>query len=1142
MQKHGNVWTYSPSDLIQFLENEAVTWFNRFEIEQPGVLSRDEQAASENLIQLAGDEHERRFLEELLAEKRDVADLRGVSDGGARTLEAMRSGREVIYQGRLEAGEFAGYADFLMRVDGNSDLGRYHYEVWDTKLARGLKPYFAIQLSCYAELLEAVQGRLPEYLGLVLGSGSQERLRTDNYFFYYKAIKRAFLEQQHTFDPDRAPRLCGTADYRHWGDHITRLLEQRDDLSFVANIRESQVDKLQAAGIATMTQLATLRANVATIQTGTLDRLRTQARLQLASRSNVTPRFEIVAHDPERPRLGFGGLPPRSKNDVCFDIEGYPLIEGGIEYLFGAVYQDGLAIRFRDWWAHNREQERSSLEQFIQWAHARWREDPSMHIYHYASYEVTALKRLMCRHGCCEAEVDDLLRNGVFVDLFTVVRQSLVIGEPAYSLKNVEHLYRPQRVAGVVTAGDSMVQYHRWLEHKDGDDWQSSAILTDLRNYNEEDCRSTWDLIGWLRGVQSTSGISFVLPSTEPKKPGEVTTDRAALAEHMLSEIPAETRVDAERWRVHELLAHLLEFHRREHKPSWWFLFERAGMTEQELIEDPDCLGGLERTNTPPGVTASKRSLRYEFRFDPGQESKLRDGDKCRFAHDIDCKVEIENIDYVSGLLCFTLGKNRPAPSSRLSLIPDDIFSAGVIVDSIERTTRTYCTNHELPSALHDFLFRRAPNIAGHKGGALVLPGVEVLQSARDLVGQMNNTTLFIQGPPGCGKTFTGGDLIAHLLSAGKRVGVTSNSHRAICLLLKSAAEAADRLGVKFTGAKAGCDETQETVHPRIDLLAENGDVFKLPALPDLVGGTAWVFARPEAIGEFDYLFVDEAGQVCVANLVGMAPSADNLVLIGDQMQLNQPIQGTHPGESGQSVLEYLLGDVPTVAEDRGILLPDTWRMRPEVCEFVSDAIYEGRIHAHPITSERHIVFGNGVRHWVKCDSGLIFIPVVHEGNTYDCPQEIEVINAVVQELCGHFIELPGQTTRGISSRDFLIVAPFNLQVRRLQAAQPSIRVGTVDKFQGQEAPIVIFSMTSSDGDASPRGIEFLFSRNRLNVAISRAQVLAIILGSPKLERTMCAHLEQMQLVNLFCRAVEAGNAAPGGLVQNDEDEVVLNA
>jgi hypothetical protein len=284
-----------------------------------------------------------------------------------------------------------------------------------------------------------------------------------------------------------------------------------------------------------------------------------------------------------------------------------------------------------------------------------------------------------------------------------------------------------------------------------------------------------------------------------------------------------------------------------------------------------------------------------------------------------------------------------------------------------------------LPCALADFLLRRAPRITGREGGSLLSPGMDALESSRDVVERMNGTTLFIQGPPGCGKTYTGGELIARLLGFGKRVGVTSNSHRAICLLLKSAADAADRLGVKFKGVKAGCDESQEAIHPSIDLLAENGDVFKLPVLPNLVGGTAWVFSKAEASAKFDYLFVDEAGQVSLANLVGMAPAAQNIVLLGDQMQLNQPMQGVHPGESGKSVLEYLLEGAPTVAEDRGILLPDTWRMRPEVCDFISDGIYEGRIQPHPITSERRIRFGEGVRRWINRESGLLFIPVSHE-------------------------------------------------------------------------------------------------------------------------------------------------------------------
>ncbi|MGD1096605.1 MAG: TM0106 family RecB-like putative nuclease, partial [Bryobacteraceae bacterium] len=793
----------------------------------------------------------------------------------------------------------------------------------------------------------------------------------------------------------------------------------------------------------------------------------------------------------------------------------------GLEYLLGVVLQEDGRVAFRDWWAHDRTEERWAFEAFVHWVHGRWCQDPTMHIYHYAPYETTALKRLMGRYACCEQEIDDLLRNHVFVDLYTVLRQALIVGEPAYSLKNIEHLYMAKRDEEIATAGDSMVYYHRWLQERDGPDWTTSPTLRFIRAYNEADCRSTWKMMEWLRVIQSTAAIPFV-PAGEVKQPNPTTNERAALAEAMLAEIPRDS-ADPEKWRVHALLSHLLEFHRREDKPSWWFLFDRAGMTEEELVGDPDCLGALERTARPPEIV--KKSYRYEYRFDPAQESKLRDGKSCRFSHDIDLKIEIERIDYNAGLLYFTLGKSRPAPPSRLSLIPDDLVPGKTIVDSIERTVRHYRTTGQLPNAIQDFLYRVRPRIYGHVGGPLILDEADLLSSAKDIVGRMNETTLCIQGPPGCGKTYTGGELISSLLRTGKRVGVASNSHRAICLLLKSAAEAADRMGVRFTGAKAGADDDQEPIHQSIDLLEENGDVFNLAVMPDLVGGTAWVFSRAEAIGQFDYLFVDEAGQVSVANLVGMAPATKNIVLIGDQMQLNQPVQGTHPAESGQSVLEYLLGDQSTISEDRGIFLPRTWRMRSEVCRFISDGIYSGRVSPNPVNDTRRIQLRRGQRGRIHSDSGLVYISLDHDGNTYECSEEAAVIDQLVRELCSYTLELPNEAPKRLNLRDILIVAPFNLQVRKIQSTIPGARVGTVDKFQGQQAPVVVFSMTASEGDASSRGIDFLFSRNRLNVAISRAQILAVIVASSKLVRTRCSRLEQIRLVNLFCGATEAGQA-----------------
>ncbi|MGH9583783.1 MAG: DEAD/DEAH box helicase [Bryobacteraceae bacterium] len=339
---------------------------------------------------------------------------------------------------------------------------------------------------------------------------------------------------------------------------------------------------------------------------------------------------------------------------------------------------------------------------------------------------------------------------------------------------------------------------------------------------------------------------------------------------------------------------------------------------------------------------------------------------------------------------------------------------------------------------------------------------------------------------------------------------------------MKSAADAATKQNIHLTAAKCG-EEDRLPFHPAVEMISDNAGVFKRQTLPDLVGGTAWVFSRAEAEGQFDYLFIDEAGQVSLAMLVAMAPSASNLILLGDQMQLSQPIRGVHPGESGTSILEYYLENHATIAEDRGIFLPTTWRMRPEICSFISNAIYDGKLGHELYTETRSMHFTKPTK-YLHRSTGLVYVPVDHEGNTYESEEEIGAIEQIVSELIGQNLVQDGHSPRLISADDILVVAPFNLQVRRLKTALPGIRVGTVDKFQGQQAPVVLFSMTASDGDASPRGMEFLFDKHRLNVAISRAQILAVIVASPKLERTRCAKLEQIPLVNIFCRAVHEGS------------------
>jgi predicted RecB family nuclease len=1119
MRKLNGSHIYSPSDLITFMESEYASWMDRYYLECPDGVQPDKDAAEDRILQVMGEQHERAFLRELVDGGHDVVDLKGVRDPLA-TAEAIRSGREIIYQGALALGSFAGIPDFLVRVDGTSLLGGHHYEVWDTKLARRPKPYFIIQLSCYAEMLEGIQGRLPNEFQVVLGTKERRRFRTQDYFYYYRQLKHAFLDQQARFEQDRPPDVPGPKGLGRWSEHATKILVAQDSLSLIAGIRSAQIRRLRATGIQNAQALAeTTREDLPGITRKAFDRVRRQARLQVISRTLPQPAYELLQGDPVNPRLGLAALPPASASDVFFDMEGYPLLEDGLEYLFGVTYLENGLPAFRDWWAHNREQEKASLAGFVEWVHERWRLDPSMHVYHYAAYEVSALVRLMGRYGVCEEEVDQLLRNEVFVDLFSIVRQGILVGEPSYSLKNIENLYQGKRRGDVATAGDSLVFYQRWLENNDGVDWTNSSTLRSIREYNREDCESTWKLANWLRGLQQHAGIAYVPKAVvQESETIKQVLARTKYAEEMRAEIPINRDLDPERWRVHELLSWLLEFHRRESKPMWRARYERHAMAEQQLTDDPDCLGGLNRTARPPDPV--KRSYSYEYRFEPDQETKLHHGSKCIFAHDLTRKVTIDTFDATAGLLKIKLTGSEPP--KRLGLIPDEWVNPAPIEESIARTVERFRKAGRLPSAIEDFLYRRQPRLRGRTPqGHVIPPGTNLLNGSIRAAIDLDESTLCIQGPPGSGKTYTAAHMIVELLRRGKRVGVTSNSHRAICVLLNEVARVAEKSNYSFRGVKiGGDDQDHEDLHKWIERVGSASDVFNGSLRPPLIGGTAWAFSNKEAEATLDYLFVDEAGQVSVANLLGVAPSTRNIVLIGDQMQLSQPVKGSHPGESGTSTLEYLLHGRATISDDFGIFLSETWRLHPGICSFISGAVYEDRLQPKALTAKRTIVFGSSPRHFILENAGVFFVPVDHDNNSYASAEEAAVIVDIVNELTQQLLTDVDRPDRRLGRDDILIVTPYNLQARKLAECLPGVRVGTVDKFQGQQAPVVIYSMCASSGDASPRGIEFLFSKNRLNVAISRAETLAIVVGNPALARTRCSTLEQIQHVNIFCRAI----------------------
>ncbi|MBU1699748.1 MAG: TM0106 family RecB-like putative nuclease [Candidatus Eisenbacteria bacterium] len=1164
MKNHGTSIQFSPTDLTNYLQNPYITWMDRLYLEHPDKATPDEQTGDQELIQKKGIEHEHDFLDQLKAKhKNQLTEIPATNDRFKLTSEAMQKGSKAIYQAALTHKNFTGYADFLIKTDKPSKLGNYSYEIWDTKLSLQTKPYFLVQLCCLAEMLEAVQGARPNDIRIVLGDGTQRSFRTDDFFYYYLFLKRGFMEQQDNFnphDPQNPPEPLGEGKNGRWESTAVEWLLKNDHLSLVAGITTLQIERLKNAKITTVAQLAKAhKKKIPKMRAETQEKLCEQARLQTLSKTKGQPQYEVIPPDPENPARGLAGLPPASKNDVTFDIEGYPLAQfqgqaqgqaqNGLEYLLGAVTLKNTPktskLEYHDWWAHDARHEKKSFEAFIDWVYARWNKDPAMHIYHYANYEVNAMKRLMTKYATREDEVDTLLRADVFVDLYKIVQQGVRMGLPSYSLKKVEQFYLDGREAEVATAGDSILFYEQWLEAQDGPTWETSKILNEIRNYNKEDCESTHKLTEWLRGLQKKGRIGYIpdagaaAPTDAMREP----TEREILSQELLDSIPEGASTEAssgasttsasktdDQWRIRELLAWLVTFHRREQKPMWWEYYNRHQMTDEELWDDLGCLAGLRRTRI--AAVAVKRSTGFEYRFDPDQDTKITVGTFCTIAGHRGWKVRIGQLDMDSGRVLLIAGPKAlkefeeigGLPPAQLSLVPDDQVGTESIESSIERVVREYLESGTLPSALDDFLHRRRPRIRKRLRGPIIRKGEDILAGTLDAALNMQSTTLCIQGPPGSGKTHTAAHVILGLLQAGKRVGISANSHKSICNLMEKVAKFARDEGFGLSAAKVGGD-------PDDPLYEKTGIQFAGSAKDaigrfDLIGGTAWAFVIPEAVDKFDYLFIDEAGQVCIANLAGMIPSTRNVVLLGDQMQLGQPTRGAHPGESGLSTLEYLLQDHATIPDDLGIFLGTTWRLHPALCVFISEAVYEGRLQPEKHTAARRILIGGSKRSSpITRDAGLLFIPIEHAGNVQGSDEEVEAIGQLVNDLLKlEHTDKKGKNAGRLTLEHILIVAPYNMQIRKLkQALRPGARIGTIDKFQGQEAPVVIVSMCASAGDTSPRGIDFLFNKNRLNVAISRAKSLAIIVGHPRLTETLCGSIREMELVNLYCRVVEEG-------------------
>ncbi|WP_234786879.1 TM0106 family RecB-like putative nuclease [Mycolicibacterium monacense] len=1075
----------------------------------PSVATEDELLARTADL---GDEHEKRHLDTLRTDSdhnvtvigRPPYTVAGLTAAAEATTRAVARRAPVIYQAAMFDGRFAGFADFLI-LEGDRYLLR------DTKLARSVKVEALLQLAAYAEALTAAGVPVADEVELVLGDGATARYPLEELLPVYRPRRAA---RQRLLDD----HLAGGTPVR-WEDETVRAcfrcpecsieVRAQDDLLLVAGMRVSQRARFHEAGITTVAELAAHQGPVPELPARTVTALSAQARLQTAPRVDGKPPYEVA--DPQPLML----LPEPDKGDLFFDFEGDPLWtddghEWGLEYLFGVL---DTADGFHPLWAHDRPQERKALEDFLELVRKRRKRHPNMHIYHYAAYEKTALLRLAGRYGVGEDAVDDLLRSGVLVDLYPLVRKSFRIGTENYSLKSLEPLYMggQLRTGDVTTAAASITEYARYCELRaEGRDDDAAVVLKDIEDYNRYDCTSTRKLRDWLvcRAIDCEVPPRGPQPVRDGAEPEPVDALDRTLCRYAGDELEGRTPEQS----AVAMVAAARGYHRREDKPFWWSHFDRLNNPVDEWADSTDVFlvdpGGAQVEvdwHTPPRARKPQRRVRLSGAmaagglsrdmyalYEPPAPAGLGDDPDRRAAGSVtvvECNapdvptevVVVERTPRDGGVfdqLPFALA---PGPPIRTTALRESIEATAA--DLAERLPR-------LPeTAVTDILLRRPPRT---RSGAPLPTGPDVSAAITAALLDLDSSYLAVHGPPGTGKTFTAAAIIATLVNThGWRIGVVAQSHAVVENLFRGVMDAgvdAARVAKK----RGHGDDANWTV------LEEAGfPGFVADRDGCVIGGTAWDFANGNRIprGCLDLLVIEEAGQFCLANTIAVAPAAANLLLLGDPQQLPQVSQGTHPEPVDTSALGWLVDGAHTLSAERGYFLDVSWRMHPAVCAAVSRLSYDGRLQSNEAVTTARTLEG-----W---SPGVHEVTVPHDGNATESPEEADAIIARIGRLLGS-VWTDEKGSRPLAQDDVMVVTPYNAQVvllrQRLDAERlTDVRVGTVDKFQGQQAPVVFISMVASSIDDVPRGISFLLNRNRLNVAISRAKYAAVVVRSEAL-------------------------------------------
>ncbi len=518
------------------------------------------------------------------------------------------------------------------------------------------------------------------------------------------------------------------------------------------------------------------------------------------------------------------------------------------------------------------------------------------------------------------------------------------------------------------------------------------------------------------------------------------------------------------------------------------------------------------------------------------------------FVHD--SKLEVRKIDHLKREITVSFPRaltnlhdpNRPIKAvtlwefvnktnhlKRICGIANAYFEeAGIPQLSPEETRNLLGDGEEIPAEKNELAFKL---LERRTFDSVIVNDLEEIKQA---VSSLDTSFFSIQGPPGTGKTFCGAHLIHHLIKssngAPKKVAITAQSYSAIDNLLEKTVDVFRDKG-DLGLLRIGRNETKRA--PWLDqaVAREATYVNGLGGDNNLIAAVSWewVKAGKEDHEKFDYLIIDEAGQFSLFDAVASCASAKNLVLLGDPQQLPQVLQGSHDHGAGNSVLEHIIGDHNVIESDRGVLLDKTYRMRSEICNYISDEFYESQLTTDTRCDRREIL---------GYDNGLFWVQAEHEEDRVNSsPEEAKIVRAIIEELMGksyRIVDGTGEIIEGehlITQDHFMVLSPYRAHSQMIRSElSPDltrISVNTVDKFQGQENLIVIYSMATSSKDLVPPGrSDFIYKPNRLNVALSRAQCLAVLIASKDLADANASNIEEMADLNHLCRIFEDDNIA----------------